>query len=86
VWELGLISPEKRRLWGDLRVAFQYLKGAHKQEGNQLFTWVDSGFKLKGRRFRIDARGKFFTERVVRLWMPHPCRCPRLGWVGLWAT
>ena len=56
--ELVLLSLEKRRLWGDLTVAFQYLKGAYKQEGDQLFTWLDSdrttgnGFILKDGKFR----------------------------------
>ena len=37
--ELGLLTSclGKRRPWGDLFVAFQYLKGAYKQEGEQLF-------------------------------------------------
>ena len=39
--ELGLFSLEKRRLQGDLTVTFQYSKGDHKQEKNQLFTQVD---------------------------------------------
>ena len=45
VKELGLFNLEKRRLWGDLIVAFQYLKGIYKHEGNQLFTQVDSDRK-----------------------------------------
>ena len=38
--ELGLFSLDKRRLWGDLIAAFQYLKRAYKQEGSQLFAKV----------------------------------------------
>ena len=76
----------KRRLWGDLTAAFQNLKGAYKQERNQLFGRVDNsrtrgnGLKLKEGRLRLDVRGEFFSERVgrcwnccpERLWMPHP--------------
>ena len=54
-------------------VAFQYLKGAHKQEGI-LFTRMGSdrtkgnNFKPRQGRFRLDIRKKFFTQRVVTHW------------------
>jgi len=43
--ELSLFSLEKRRLQGDLIVAFHFLKGVYKQEAEQLFIWVDSDRK-----------------------------------------
>ena len=55
-------------LQGDLTATFQYLKGDYKKERNQLFTQVDcdrtrgNGFMLMEGKFRLDVRGKFFTE------------------------
>jgi len=40
--EQGLFNLQKRRLRRDLTVAFHYLKGAYKQEGERLFMGVDS--------------------------------------------
>jgi len=92
-----LFSIEKRRLQGDLRVAFQYLKRAYKKAGEELFTRACSnrtkgdGFKLKESRFRLDIRKKFFSMRVVRhrnrfpreVVDAPPRKCSRPGWMEI---
>ena len=74
VRELGLLSLEQRRLWGDLIAAFQSLKGTYKKDSDTLFSRAccdrtrGKGFKIKEGRFRLDKRKKFFTMRVVKHW------------------
>jgi len=76
--ELGLFSLEKRRLWGDLIEAFQYLTEAFKKDGDRLFSRAccdrtsGNGFKLKEGRFRLDIKKKFFGMRVVKHWHGFP--------------
>jgi len=70
--QLGLFSLEKRRLHGDLIVAFLYLQGAYKKNGDRLFSKPCCDRQgiiiIKEGRFRLDIRKKFFTVRVVKQW------------------
>jgi len=64
-----LIRLEERKLWGDVTVASQCLKGAFKQQEDTLFMWCDSdrirgkGFEVEEGRFRLAIRKKFCTQR-----------------------
>ena len=76
--ELGLFCLEKRRLWGNFIAAFQYLKGAYKQEGSQLFERVGNS-KLREGRFRLDAgREVLYYEsgEVLKQAAQRGCGCP----------
>ena len=65
---------EKRRLRGDLRAAFEYLKGSYRKQRDRLCGRVcgdrtrGNGFRVKEGRFRLDMRKKFFTTWVVKHW------------------
>jgi len=65
---------QKKKLWGDLTAAFQCLKGAYRKDEDRLFSRAccdgtrGNGLKLKGGRFRLEIRKKFFTMRVVKHW------------------
>jgi len=75
---LGLFRLEKRRLWGDLRAAFQYLKGTYRKDGEKIFSRAccsrtrSNGFQLREGRFRLDTRKTFFTVRVMKHWSRLP--------------
>jgi len=76
--ELGWFSLKKRKLRGDLRNAYKYLKGTHLQKGQEdgakLFSVVPSdrtrGSRhiLKHRKFRLNMRKNFFPLRVMEHW------------------
>jgi len=72
--DLGLFSMEKRSLQRDLTAAFQYLEGACRKGGDNLFSKAccdrtrGNGFQLREGRFRLDIRKDFFAMRVVKHW------------------
>ncbi|KAF7248610.1 Flagellar biosynthesis protein FlhA [Varanus komodoensis] len=76
--ELGMFSLEKRRLRGDMISLYKYLKGCHKEEGQDLFFLMpecrtrNNQFKLQQPRFSLDIRKSFLTVRVIQQWNQLP--------------
>ena len=68
--ELGLLSMEKRRLWGNLRAAFP--KGGYKKEGDRLISRIcfvrtrENGFKLKEGRLKLGRNFYKVSKKVLQ--------------------
>ena len=67
----GALQPGEEKA---LKATFQYLKGAYRKAGEELFIrtcsdWKEGDdFKMEEGIFRLDIRRKLFTVRVVRYW------------------
>ena len=79
--ELGLFSPQKKRLHGDLVEACQYLNSAYRKARACSDKTRGNGFKLKEGRFRLDIRKIIYCEggEALEQVAQRSCECPLPG-------
>ena len=73
--KLGLFSLERRRMRRNLIEVYKIMTGLDRVDSQSLFPGsITQGHRLKmrGRKFKRDARGKFFTQRMVNAWNALP--------------
>ena len=82
--KLGLFSLERRRLRGDMIEVYKIMKGMDRVNSERLLPRLDTNtrghhLRVRGERYNLEVRRRFFTQRVVGVWNALPSRVVEAG-------